>query len=253
MADLINYCIIENTEFEILTEKGFKDFKGIIIGSNNQKIKITYDNGDYIICTPLHKIMINDCDFICADALSIGSIIYGNKKILNIENMENNDSVYEFLEIKDTHTYFANNILCHQCIIIDEAAHIEPHLMDDFWASVIPVISSSKKRTTKIFMVSTPKGTGNLFYEIFTKAQKGEDDENMAWHAETLYWHEVPGRGKLWKADMIEALHGDKMLFEQEFNCCSASVCEVTVLDTTTNEQKRITIGELYKKINENQ
>jgi hypothetical protein len=106
------------------------------------------------------------------------------------------------------------------CIIIDEAAHIEDHLMKDFWASVIPTISSSKKRTTKIFMVSTPKGTGNMFYEIFIKAQKGESDENMSWHAEEIRWHEVPGRGKLWKAGMVEALHNDKLLFEQEFNCC---------------------------------
>ena len=106
------------------------------------------------------------------------------------------------------------------CIIIDEAAHIDDHLMKDFWASVIPTISSSKKRTTKIFMVSTPKGTGNLFYEIFIKAQKGEEDENMTWHAEEIHWNEVPGRGKLWKQDMVEALHNDKLLFEQEFNCC---------------------------------
>jgi hypothetical protein len=69
-------------------------------------------------------------------------------------------------------------------------------------------------------MVSTPKGTGNLFYEIFIKAQKGESDENMTWHAEEIHWNEIPGRGKLWKADMVEALHNDKLLFEQEFNCC---------------------------------
>jgi len=105
------------------------------------------------------------------------------------------------------------------CIIIDEAAHIEDHLIKDFWASVIPVISSSKKRTTKIFMTSTPKGTGNVFHEIYTKALKNEDDNNMKWHAEEVHWYDQPGRGKLWKQDMIEALHGDKMLFEQEFNC----------------------------------
>lgn len=105
------------------------------------------------------------------------------------------------------------------CIIIDEAAHIEDHLMKDFWASVIPTISSSKKRTTKIFMVSTPKGTGNIFYEIYNKAKKNEADENMNWHSEEIHWYDIPGRGKLWKGEMIEALHGDKLLFEQEFNC----------------------------------
>ena len=143
----------------------------------------------------------------------------GNKKLINIEYIENDDPVYEFLEISDTHTYIANNILCHQCIIIDEAAHIEDHLMKDFWASVIPTISSSKKRTTKIFMVSTPKGTGNIFYKIYKKAQLNEADENMSWHSEEIHWYDIPGRGKLWKGEMVEALHGDKLLFEQEFNC----------------------------------
>lgn len=105
------------------------------------------------------------------------------------------------------------------CIIIDEAAHIEDHMMRDFWASVIPVISSSKKRTTKIFMVSTPKGTGNLFYEIYTKAGHGDTDDGVSWHAEELHWYEIPGRGKLWAQDMVTALHGDKQLFDQEFDC----------------------------------
>lgn len=105
------------------------------------------------------------------------------------------------------------------CIIIDEAAHIEDHLMHDFWGSVIPTISSSKKRTTKIFMVSTPRGTGNMFYEVFSKAQTGDEDDGMSWHSEEIHWYDVPGRGKLWKQDMIAGLNGDKLLFEQEFNC----------------------------------
>ena len=92
-------------------------------------------------------------------------------------------------------------------------------MMRDFWASVIPVISSSKKRTTKIFMVSTPKGTGNLFYEIYTKAGHGDTDDGVSWHAEELHWYEIPGRGKLWAQDMVTALHGDKQLFDQEFDC----------------------------------
>jgi len=105
------------------------------------------------------------------------------------------------------------------CIIIDEAAHIEDHLMRDFWASVIPTISSSKKRTTKIFMVSTPKGTGNKYHDIFSRAMTNEEEEGMAWHAEEIHWYDVPGRGKLWRQDMVAAMGSDEMLFEQEFNC----------------------------------
>lgn len=107
------------------------------------------------------------------------------------------------------------------CILIDEMAHIEDHVVEDFWASVIPTISSSKKRTTKIFVVSTPKGTGNKFHDLYTKAQKGEidgeDGNGMYWKAEQFYWYEVPGRGKTWKRDMIAALNGDEKMFNQEF------------------------------------
>ena len=101
-------------------------------------------------------------------------------------------------------------------LIIDEMSHIPNHLMEEFWASVIPVISSTRKRSTKIFAVSTPNGTGNKFHEIFMRAVSGEDQE---WKAEQINWWEVPGRGKKWKADMISSLGGDLQMFDQEFNC----------------------------------
>jgi len=104
-------------------------------------------------------------------------------------------------------------------IIIDEMAHIEDHLIEEFWASVIPVISSSRKGTTKIFAVSTPKGTGNRFHDIYAKAERGEATEGrLSWVAERIDWWEVPGRGKKWKADMMAALGSDQQLFDQEFN-----------------------------------
>ena len=99
------------------------------------------------------------------------------------------------------------------CLIIDEAAHILPHIMDEFWTSVIPIISSSS--STKIFLVSTANGTSNKFYEIYAAAERGESKE---WHHEKMEWHELPGRGKKWKRDMIESL-GSQESFDQEFGC----------------------------------
>ena len=58
------------------------------------------------------------------------------------------------------------------CVLLDEAAHIESHLLLDFWASVIPTISSGKK--SKILVVSTPNGVGNKFYEIYSGAETGK-------------------------------------------------------------------------------
>jgi len=96
------------------------------------------------------------------------------------------------------------------CLLIDEAAFIPAEFMDDFWESVFPVISSSKK--SKIFMLSTPNGVGNLFYNIYTEALAGTN----GWHYERVDWHEVPGRDEKWKNQMSKAL-GSQEAFDQEY------------------------------------
>lgn len=132
------------------------------------------------------------------------------------------------------------------CIIIDEMAHIEDHLIEDFWASVIPVISSSRKGTTKIFAVSTPKGTGNKFHEIFTQAEAGEQEEGMRWNAERIDWYEIPGRGKKWKASMMAALGGDPQLFDQEFNNVFLETGESAIDGSLIEHFRKISRKPLY-------
>jgi hypothetical protein len=96
------------------------------------------------------------------------------------------------------------------CLLIDEAAFIPAEFMDDFWESVFPVISSSKK--SKIFMLSTPNGVGNLFYNIYTDAVS----ETNGWHHERVDWWEVPGRDEKWKEQVSKAL-GSVEAFDQEY------------------------------------
>lgn len=95
-------------------------------------------------------------------------------------------------------------------LIIDEMAFIEPHLIEDFWKSVIPVISSGKK--SKIFAVSTPNGTDNKFYEIYSEAERGKS----TWKAERVDWWDIPGRTEKWKEQMVSTL-GSEEAFLQEF------------------------------------
>ena len=95
-------------------------------------------------------------------------------------------------------------------LILDELAFIDDHLVDPFWKSVYPIISSSKK--SKIFVASTPNGTGNLFHQLYSNAIKGENN----WHAERVDWWEIPGRDEQWKDDTIRAL-GSMEAFNQEF------------------------------------
>jgi hypothetical protein len=96
-------------------------------------------------------------------------------------------------------------------ICLDEAAFIEPHLLEEFWSSVIPAISSGKN--SKILMVSTPNGIGNKFYEIFSGAESGKLPQ---WKASRIDWWDRPERDESWKADMIAVL-GSEEKFQQEF------------------------------------
>ena len=95
-------------------------------------------------------------------------------------------------------------------VILDELAFIDNHLVEQFWKSVYPIISSSKK--SKIFVASTPNGTGNLFHELYAGAMENKN----GWHAERVDWWEVPGRDEDWKDKTIRTL-GSVEAFDQEF------------------------------------
>jgi hypothetical protein len=98
------------------------------------------------------------------------------------------------------------------CLILDELAFIEPHLVDEFWKSVYPIVSSSKK--SKIFIASTANGTGNLFHSLFTGAANGKN----GWECDKILWNEIPGRDEKWKKETIATI-GSLEAFNQEFNC----------------------------------
>jgi len=217
MADLKEYKVYKNTQFEILTDEGFKDFRGLIVGKNNDRVKLTFTDGISLICTPKHKLSKKDVNnFVYVKDISIGDVVYGNKEIREIEEYSSDDLVYEILHVNDNHRYFTNGILTKNCLVIDEMAFIPDHIMQEFWNSVIPVISSSQ--ATKLFVVSTPNGAGNLFHKIYSGAERG-DPAFSEWNHERVDWWEIPGRGKKWLADITSALAAEGKSFDQEFGC----------------------------------
>ena len=96
------------------------------------------------------------------------------------------------------------------CLILDELAFIEPNLVEPFWNSVYPIISSSKK--SKIFIASTPNGTENLFYKLYN----GATEDDNGWTPERIDWWEVPGRDEKWQRDTVKTM-GSPEIFRQEF------------------------------------
>lgn len=107
-------------------------------------------------------------------------------------------------------------------LIIDEMAFIESHLVEEFWKSVFPIISSSKK--SKVFVCSTANGTDNLFFKLYDGAEKGEN----GWAYDKIRWDEIPGRDEKWAATTKQAL-GSLEAWLQEFECQFLSTGESSI------------------------
>lgn len=214
MADLTKYKCFKNSKYQVLTNDGFRDFKGLIVGSNPSKIRLTFSEDSKLVCTPKHKLLSNKGDIVYAQDIAIGDKLYGGIKVIDINTYTDDRKVYELLEVEKTHTYYANGVLSHQCLVIDEMAFIEPHLVDEFWKSVFPIISSSKK--SKAFVCSTANGTQNLFYRLYNGAETGEN----GWAYGRILWNEVPGRDEKWAANTKQTIGSDEA-WRQEFCSCS--------------------------------
>lgn len=122
-------------------------------------------------------------------------------------------------------------------LCLDELAFIDPGMLEAFWASVYPVISSSKK--AKILAVSTPNGVGNLFHSLYAGASKTGDDWN-GWKAERVDWWEVDGRDEEWKERTIRTM-GSREKFAQEFECVFLSTGE-SALDEGLYENLQLNV-----------
>lgn len=96
-------------------------------------------------------------------------------------------------------------------LFLDEFAFVPDNIAMEFMTSVFPTISSGK--TTKLFIVSTPKGY-NLFYKIWNDAQ----EKRNSYYPIGFTWRDVPGRDAEWAEEMRKNL-GNDVSWEQEFEC----------------------------------
>lgn len=95
-------------------------------------------------------------------------------------------------------------------LFLDEFAFVDNNLADEFFKSVYPTISSGK--TTKVIIVSTPKGT-NHFFEMWDKAINGQNEFVPI----EINWNDVPGRDEAWKEIQIKNIGIES--WNQEFEC----------------------------------
>lgn len=96
----------------------------------------------------------------------------------------------------------------YNLVVLDEFAHVPNHIADDFFKSTYPTISSGK--TTKMVVVSTPKGL-NSFWKMWTAAT----EKRSQFIPMDIHWSETPGRDEAWAKHQIEELGEEG--FEQEY------------------------------------
>lgn len=94
-------------------------------------------------------------------------------------------------------------------LICDEFAFVHRNMAKDFWSANYPTISASQ--TSKVIIISTPNGLGNLFHQLYMKAEK---EENEFMHTRVT-WRKVPGRDMDWAKRELANL-GSKQKFKQE-------------------------------------
>ena len=128
------------------------------------------------------------------------------------------------------------------CILLDEFAHIPDNIVNNFWRSVYPTLSSSK--VSQCIITSTPNGTTNKFYDIWSHAM---DKKNSFVPIRTDYW-EVPSHDDAWAAQM-RADFGDEEFaqeFELQFNINSKMLLKANDLQFINKVVKEYVHKEIY-------
>lgn len=201
----------ELQEQEVLTRDGWSSFTGIKKTFTKILYKLTFSDNSILKCTSNHKLLCIDNNFkYCKNIIINDKLLDKNNKEISVRNIEiiyGENEVYDLLNVEKNSCYITNNVNSHNC------GFIPMNILSEFWQSVYPIVSSGKN--SKVIMVSTPNGVGNLFYETYEGARLGIDKEG--WVHFRIDWWDVPGRDEKWKEKQIASFNGDMIKFSQEF------------------------------------
>ena len=122
----------------------------------------------------------------------------------------NDSSIKSFASSSDAARGASANV-----VILDEFAFLPNNIADKLFTSMFPVMASSKNG--KMIIVSTPNGTGNLYYNLWTQANSKNVATNIGgWKPYIMWWWQIPGHDANWKKMQIASIGEER--FAQEFN-----------------------------------
>ena len=137
--------IINVIGIEVLSDTGWQEITSLNISKPQKLIKIEDGVGNSLVCTPDH-ILICYSGEECFAKDSLGKQIKtssGSTVITRITDAGENETYDLSLAENSSHTYFANDFLSHNCVILDEFAFLNKNVADKLFTSMYPVISSS--------------------------------------------------------------------------------------------------------------
>jgi very-short-patch-repair endonuclease len=208
----INIVFLNYNGFDVVTDTGIQPFLYSKLMGKKKLFEIKTDNFS-TKSTIDHIYFDNNFDEKKLSELNVGDKIQtknGDEQIISITDLNEETSVYDLISVRNSR-FFADGILVHNCLLVDEAAHIDEHMLEEFWSAVYPTISNDPD--ARLIMASTPNGVGNLFHDLWEKAQS----DTSEWGYLKVLWNEIPGRDEAWAAGKIKDLGQDK--FEQEYEC----------------------------------
>lgn len=109
---------VNDRKWKVKTSDGFVNFHGVAEMGVKQLYEIIFDDGTNIEITDKHVFFTTDGREIQTRELSTGIELLGekNKKVISI-NKTKFEQTYDIIDT-DTHTYFINGLLCHNCVFL---------------------------------------------------------------------------------------------------------------------------------------
>lgn len=235
---------VENTDYEILTPSGWKNFRGITTTSDKITFRITLDDGNIVDATSAHCFFVNNKK-VKLKELKVNDYIDTLNGPQCIQSIIENKSttVYDVIEVGDAEHKFVVN----KCLITkncDEFAYVRPTIAKEFWTSISPTLATGGKA----IITSTPNSDEDQFAYLWKGANKCEDEYGNptklgmnGFKAYRSYWEEHPDRDRAWGDNMRAQLGDDR--FRREMNCCHGN----TDIDLQLNSvMSSMTIGKLF-------
>jgi hypothetical protein len=212
---------VENTDYEILTPSGWKEFRGITSTGEKIVFTITLENGATVSATAEHYFFVNN-EKIQLKNLLVGNYIdttEGCAKITSI-NCIGQSAVYDIVEVDDERHRFVVN----HCFITkncDEFAFVQPpEKAKEFWTALSPTLSTGGK----CIITSTPNSDEDQFALIWTEANKKFDQHGNEQKVGTngffpffAPWTEHPLRDDEWARLELSKIGEER--FRREFGC----------------------------------